>query len=66
MKVKKISNLCIRTIACGEENYVDLLLIGEGEKKNHVLTERLLDSCMILEEEIALVNFYTLSLQKKV
>ena len=40
MKVKKISNLCIRTIACGEENYVDLLLIGEGEKKNHVLTER--------------------------
>ena len=37
---KKISSLCIRTITCGEENHVDLLLIGEGEKKNHVLTER--------------------------
>ena len=40
MKIKKISNLCIRTITCGEEKHVNLLLIGEGEKKNHVLTER--------------------------
>ena len=40
MKIKKISNLCIRTITCGEEKNVDLLLIAEGEKKNHVLTER--------------------------
>ena len=40
MKIKKISNLCIRTITYGEEKHVDLLLIREGEKKNHVLTER--------------------------
>ena len=66
MKVKKISNLCIRTITCGEENHVDLLLIGEGEKRIMFLLNVLIDSCTILEEEIVLVNFYTLSLQKKV
>ena len=65
MKVKKISNLCNITITCGEENHVDLLLIGEGEKRIMFLLNVLIDSCMILEEEIVLVNFYTLSLQKK-
>ena len=35
MKIRKIYNLCVKK--CCEDKHVDVLLIGEGEKKLYVL-----------------------------
>ena len=69
MKIKK-NIQSIHQKKCCEEKYVDLLLIGKIEKNTMFLLTILIDSCMIIhyivEENIFVFIFYTLSLEKKI
>ena len=60
--------ICVSKKCC-KEKYVDVLLIGEGEKNTMFLSVISIDSGMIIhyiaEENIFVVIVYMLSLQKK-
>ena len=63
MIIRKTSNLCITK--CCKEKHVDLLLIGEEEKRHYVLIKDHMIILYITEENIFVIIFYKLLVQRK-